>query len=271
MARKLRSTSFSPLYLECTRAQAFQVWLGVVLHLSLVAWCLVWLIAHRDLFATTWPWCLAMLPVSLFFADWLSALIHWATDTWFDEISSERTVSIAREHHIYPAHIVGYGMRDYLGYSCWPAFLVIGPPMVLLTTVVPTGPVVFVTVTVLTQISLIMIFGTYAHRLGHVATKSRVVRLLQRCRLLISPNYHVVHHREPHLIRYGVINGWSNEICDRIGFWRDLEKLISFVTGAIPRRSDDEWTERFQVDPAFMQDPLPSLLRLRVKGAIGES
>jgi ubiquitin-conjugating enzyme E2 variant len=69
--------------------------------------------------------------------------------------------------------------------------------------------------------------------------------LLQRSHFLISPAYHRLHHDRNHDTRYAVVNGWSNAICDRIGFWRGLERLIQALTAAQPRRSDKEWMSRF--------------------------
>ena len=113
-----------------------------------------------------------------------------------------------------------------------------------------------------------MVFGSHAHRLGHVRTKSRVVRLLQRFHFLLSPAYHKVHHSGRHDIRYCVINGWANAVCDRLGFWRALERLVYAVTGAVPRHNDREWFSRYAEDPSFMRDPIPSLRTLRRHGSI---
>ena len=65
------------------------------------------------------------------------------------------------------------------------------------------------------EVAACMLFGSHAHMLGHVETNSRVVHFLRRCRLLISPAYHKVHHCGRHDVRYCVINGWANPICDR--------------------------------------------------------
>ena len=83
---------------------------------------------------------------------------------------------------------------------------------------------------VLTIVCCAMLFGTYAHRLGHVRARSRVVRVLQRCHLLLDIGHHRHHHCRDHLTHYCVINGWANVVCDRIGFWRFLEIVIHRVT-----------------------------------------
>jgi hypothetical protein len=121
----------------------------------------------------------------------------------------------------------------------------------------------FVTTFLCAEVALCMLFGSHAHLLGHVHTHSRLIKLLRRLRLLISPAYHKVHHAGPHDVRYCVINGWANPFCDRMGLWRVLESLVFVVTGAVPRHNDREWWERFLKDLSFMGAPIPSLLELR--------
>ena len=252
-----------PLYLECTWSQAILTWLGVFLNFTLISYSIYWLTQNLDRIGLDWPWFVAALLVGLFIADFLSGLVHWASDTWFDEIMSERVVSIAREHHIYPYHITGYGLRDYLGYSSWPAALLIGPVVLILMLPDTASDAAFLAIFICTEAAVFMVFGTYAHWLGHVRTRSRVVHFLRRCRFLISPDYHKVHHIGGRDVRYCVINGWANPICDRTRVWRGLEKLVHALTGAVPGRNDHEWSVRFAEDPSFMRNPVPSLLALR--------
>jgi ubiquitin-conjugating enzyme E2 variant len=235
-----------PLYLECDRLQAVTCWAGIVLYTALVAWFGVWLALHvAD--SGAWPLTLVATSfVALFLADLISGVVHWATDTWFDEVLSERVISIAREHHLHPHHIVGYGVRDYIAYSAWPTLLMLGPIGLPLSLWAAPSPVVFHAMWTVFVISACMYFGTYAHRLGHKQSDWAVVRLLQRWHFLIDVRHHNVHHRDNHDIRYCVVNGWANHVCDRIGFWRGLEWLIHRLTGAVPRKNDYEWFARYQ-------------------------
>jgi len=259
------------LYRACSPSQAYQAWLGFFLNCALVLWCAVWLTLIAVDEAPAWPWLVALLPLGLFLADLFSGLVHWATDTWLDETQWRRVVCIAREHHIYPHHIVDYGVRDYLGYSGWPTALVIGPVAIWLTLALQPSLPAYVAVFLCLEVALCMVWGTYAHRLGHAPVRSPVIRTLQRLRLVISPNYHKVHHSGNHDVRYCVINGWANALCDRIGFWRGLETLVSAATGAVPRRNDAEWFQRFREAPSFMTDPVPSLVKLRAEARLEET
>ena len=230
-----------PLFLECDRPQIITCWTGIVLFVLLILWYAVWLVSNRQVMGSPMVSMPIALLSGLFLADLFSGFVHWGSDTWFDETGWTRVVSIAREHHIHPHHILGYGVRDYVAYSTWPALLILGPVGLLVTLAFNPGLVIFHGVVVLFVVSVFMFFGSYTHALGHTNTNSKVIRLAQRYRLLISPRYHSVHHRDNHDIRYCVINGWANYICDPIGFWRGLEWAVQHLTGAVPRKNDHEW------------------------------
>lgn len=256
-----------PLYLDCDRLQAVTVWLGAWANFALIAWCLYWLAAHIGGIGLAWPWFVAAFFAGLFLADLLSGFVHWASDTWFDEIMIERIVSISREHHIYPHHIAGYGLRDLVGYSSTPTVFVVGPVALALTLGGPPSDAAYLATFLCAVVALCMVFGSHTHLLGHVRTESRIIRFLQRAGFLITPSYHTVHHSCGHDIRYCVVNGWANIVCDRIGFWRRLERLVHALTGAVPRSNDHEWFARFREDPSFMRNPIPSLVALRRRDA----
>jgi hypothetical protein len=235
-----------PLFLECDRAQVITCWAGIAVYTAMTLWFGAWLVLNLAQVGD-WPWLL--LPtvlLALFLADLMSGVVHWGTDTWFDEVMSERVISIAREHHLHPHHIVGYGVRDYIAYSAWPTMIMLGPIGMPISVLATPTPLLFHVMLVVFIMSACMYFGTYAHRLGHKKSDWAIVRLLQRCHFLIDVRHHNVHHRDNHDVHYCVINGWANFVCDRIGFWRGLEAIIHRVTGAVPRENDHVWFARYQ-------------------------
>ncbi len=240
--------STKALFLACDPLDARNCWIGIVAHSLYIAGSAAWLGLHLGL-ADVWLW--PALFVGLLLADLYSGFVHWLFDTWFDEIWCERLISIAREHHLFPQHIIGYGFRDYVSFSCWPTVLVFAPIGLVLMALAPSAAT-FDATAVCLLVSVIMFFGTYAHRLGHKRADTAVGRFLQDHHLLMSPRHHGVHHGGNHDIRYCVVNGWANHVCDRIGFWRGLEALVTLTTGAVPRRNDHEWFARFERDPTFL-------------------
>lgn len=226
-------------------------WLGIVANAALIAWTGIW-VARAFVPYAPGPSVLGLTTlVALFVADWLSGFVHWLTDTWFDERRLSSLISIAREHHIYPHHILAYGFCDYVAYSSWPTVVLVGPISLLLTLGLTSSTATFEAVLICLIVSATMFFGTYAHRLGHRRSNNRLVRWLQRRHLLIDPQYHSLHHRGNHDTHYCVINGWANIVCDRIGFWRLAERLIERISGAAARHNDHQWFDRFRSDPSF--------------------
>ena len=240
-------TKIEPLFLDNSPGNVLFSWFGVLGNVAAVLWGFGWLASHYDVARPSWYQLALGVLIGLFVLDWFSGLVHWSYDTWFDERipGFQRSVSIAREHHVLPYHIVAYGFRDQVSYSAWPAFVFVAPFGVALSLLAePTLPV-YLGVLLITLVCAGMLFGSHCHLLGHQPAKSRVIRFLQRNHLLISPSYHRFHHNANHDTRYGVINGWSNLVCDRIGFWRWLERVVHALTSAQPRRSDHEWMARF--------------------------
>jgi hypothetical protein len=94
---------------------------------------MLWLGQHQTDAGIGPGWLALAVAGALYLADWFSGFVHWATDTWFDEVFLERIISIAREHHLYPREIVGYGFRDYVAYSSWPNIAFVGPVALALT------------------------------------------------------------------------------------------------------------------------------------------
>ena len=84
------------------------------------------------------------------------------------------------------------------------------------------------------------------HNLGHRRSKSRLLQLARKLRLVITPEYHYVHHRNGQTVRYCVINGWANYLCDKLRIWRGLEWLVHAATGAVPRHDDRKWQRRYR-------------------------
>lgn len=90
------------------------------------------------------------------------------------------------------------------------------------------------------QVILFVAIGVNAneiHKWTHLPTtrRHRVVRYLQRYRLLQTPAHHAGHHRGSKDSHYCVITNLLNPILDRLGFWRGLEKCITWLFGASKR------------------------------------
>jgi len=236
------TTSAKPMFPDATPSAIAFAWAGIVGNGIVLAGAIGALVTTRGHVAVSWYHVVIVLIAGLFLLDLFSGLVHWFSDTWLDEHTPgfERTFAISREHHIQPQNITAYCARDLVAYSCWPAFVVLGPVVLALGLRAPTLAV-YLGHMLCAIVCLGMFVGSHCHALAHRCTSSRTIRVLRWLHLLISPAYHRVHHSGRHDIRYAVINGWSNPVCDRIRLWRGLEQGIQAVTGAVPRRSDLAW------------------------------
>jgi hypothetical protein len=57
-------------------------------------------------------------------------------------------------------------------------------------------------------------------------TPPRIVRTLQRLRIILSPERHRTHHTAPFESSYAITNGWLNLLLNRTRFFRRLERVL---------------------------------------------
>ena len=84
-------------------------WIGIIASAALTVWLGIWVALEFTLYAPG-PTHLGMITLAaLFFADWLSGLVHWATDTWFNE-HGRLKASSRSPGSIISIHIISLGM-----------------------------------------------------------------------------------------------------------------------------------------------------------------
>ncbi len=222
--------------------------ISLSLNATLTLWGIVWVARHWEAVNPSWHTLAFTLVIGLFLADFLSGLLHWAFDTWFDVQTPyiERLVAIVREHHIYPHHIFHYSFRNEAGTMSWSSLIFTVPVYWIAafgdSSVTTLG---HSAIMVCIIISLGMIFMLEFHKFGHRKSDSKLVLILQALGMLMSTKHHLQHHRANHDVRYCIINGWANRVLDPLGFWRWMERAVCRVTGAIPRNNDYDWLRRY--------------------------
>src|SRR5262245_16479191 len=176
----------------------------------------------------TW---ILQIVAAVLMADFFSGLAHWIEDSYFSPETPLLGETIARnvEHH-----------RDPLAFVHHPWQFTIRSSLV---SAVFLG-VVFAALGLLGPVSLgalgIAVFANQVHRWAHMPAGNvpTVVRLLQRVKVLQSPEHHLRHHKEAKDSHYCVVTNLLNPVLDRIYFWRSLEVVIHVLSGR-GRRADE--------------------------------
>lgn len=178
--------------------------------------------------------------VAAFAADLVSGLLHWAFDTWFSPHGGpfRRMVIIVREHHVRPNEILSFRFATDAGVLSW--FGALGAFALLLATRPLTSSDSLVCGLALSamifSIDVTLMFEY--HKWGHRRQRGPTARIAQRLGLLLSPDHHLRHHRGAHDSHYCLVNGMADRTLGSLGLFRGLERVITAVTGAVPRADD---------------------------------
>ena len=182
-------------------------------------------------------------------ADLVSGLVHWTADTWGSEqmpILGRRLVHPFRVHHVNPDDFL---RRRFIDTNGDVSMLAI--PILLATAWVPLetwwGGMLRVFVVSFGAIGLLT---NQVHQWAHMATPPRVIRVLQRCGILLSRPAHDRHHVSPYVENYCIATGWCNRPLSTIGFFRRLERVVTLLTGLQPRQDDKAFQANVESTPA---------------------
>jgi len=182
--------------------------------------------------AVPWPW-LAVFG-GWIAADFVSGFVHWLGDTWGREdwpLVGASLIRGFREHHTDPVAITRHDFVETSGSISLALVPVLLVALLAPREVMRGG----IAVIFLTIFSLGMLLTNEIHKSAHRDKVCRPLAWLQRTGLILSPAHHAVHHTAPFDSCYCISAGWLNPLLDAIGFFRALERSVTFVTGAEPR------------------------------------
>jgi ubiquitin-conjugating enzyme E2 variant len=174
---------------------------------------------------------LAFLPAVLagyVAADLVSGLVHWFCDHFLEEhtpVVGPALIAPFREHHRDPLAMTRHGFLELSGNSCL-ALL----PVLAAAWRWPLGAWLD---------ALVLAFGAAVvgtnllHKWAHAPAAPAAVRWLQRCRLVLSPGAHAVHHRPGFAGAYCVTSGWLNPLTDHARVFRALGHGVAAL--GVPR------------------------------------
>lgn len=233
-------------------------WAAIVATLACGVWLLLRIGACPPL--SGWWTPLAAL-VGLLVADFLSGFVHWAFDTWGSvdtRFFGKLAIRTFRHHHVDEEAITRHDFVETNGHNFGLALPFAGGGLLYLDPESASLLDVFVGMALAFTVVFVSL-TSQIHKWAHMCRVPRLVSLLQRARLVLSPEHHAVHHAAPYHRNYCITVGWLNGPLRTIRFFEILEWTIRAVTGAVPREDDlGKETALAVTPPSSRPEPRPS-------------
>lgn len=155
-------------------------------------------------------------------ADFASGFVHFLGDTFFKEttpIIGPAFIKPFRDHHVHPEWITQHDFFEVNANNS----IVSLPFAALAFLIVPTHPYV----AAFLLFFLLGILGTNQfHKWAHQSNPSRLARVLQRMRLVLTPTHHKLHHTAPYESDFCITTGWLNPLLGRLGFFSFARRVL---------------------------------------------
>jgi sterol desaturase/sphingolipid hydroxylase (fatty acid hydroxylase superfamily) len=178
--------------------------------------------------------------IGLLISDFMSGFVHWLFDTWGSldtPVFGRLAIRTFRHHHVDQKAITTHDFIETNGHNITLTSVYSVGGMVVVTPESSTLLDVFIGQTLVCA-SFFTAFTSQIHKWAHMDEPPRVIALLQRARLILSPEHHALHHAAPYNRNYCITVGWMNGPLRAIRFFETLERTITALTGAVPREDD---------------------------------
>ncbi len=216
-------------------------------------------------FASAYPWVLvAALVAGFLMADFVGGFVHWLGDTWGSTempILGKALIRPFREHHVDEKAMTRHDYIETNGANCMVAVPVAaGALLIPLTIEGWVAPALFALVSIGSMIFWVMMTNQI-HKWSHLEVDEMppLLQTFQRLHLVLPPGHHQTHHTAPFDTYYCITTGWLNWPLAKLNFYRHMERLVTAVTGLIPRKDDIGLEAALKVAPLTSADaPKPS-------------
>ena len=187
------------------------------------------LLSYRGLSEAGWEWLAPLGAVAgLVCGDFVTGLVHWAADTYGGErtpVIGRSLVKPFRAHHARPQEICEHGIVETVGNTCILAAPLLALFVFVLTRGETSAATAFALFAAVVTVGVTVATNQF-HKWAHLQRPPRPVRLLQRARLILTPEHHRTHHTAPFESSYAITNGWVNPLLNRVRFFRRLEGAL---------------------------------------------
>ena len=162
-------------------------------------------------------------------ADFVSGFVHWAEDSYGNvdtPILGKHAIEPNLRHHRYPREF----LRNGYWQSSWDLWMIGMVVLAIAWFFNALGWEVCLFVALAVNANQ---FHKWAHR--NRTENGLIVTALQRARLLPTQAHHAGHHRGLRNSHYCTVTNFVNPVADKLDLWRGLERLITRVSGVLPR------------------------------------
>lgn len=183
-------------------------------------------------------WAVPSVFGAILLADLVSGIAHWGFDTWgsTETFAFGLLIRSFREHHVDQTAMTKHDFVETNGDNTMATI-----PMFLILSLMPITNSGITSVTFhffVITFALFIAFTNEFHKWSHQAKPSPIAKFCMKYHITLTPKNHRVHHTGDHDNSYCITVGWLNPFLDAINFWRHFEKLITAITGEIPRAND---------------------------------
>jgi len=206
---------------------------------------LVWRLAHS---APSGWWAPLAIFCGILAADFTSGLFHWGFDTWGGvdtPVLGRLAIRTFREHHVDQTAITRHDFVETNGHNFALTVVSTGTGIYLMhvfenpSAGSESSPLVATFFGMMCiSWSFFIAFTSQIHKYAHMKTPPRWVAFLQHMRLILTKEHHSLHHSAPYDRAYCITVGWMNGPLRAVRFFETSEKIITAVTGWIPREDD---------------------------------
>jgi hypothetical protein len=205
--------------------QSLMEWTAIAVASALWLCLATRLLRNGGLEASSW-WATALgVAVGYLAGDFMSGVVHWFCDTFFEEDSAvigRVLIHPFREHHRDPLAMTRHDFAEIAGNSC----LALAPVLAIVALLpAPAGPLWLGVYAALLVFSLVAVVTNQLHKWAHMPTVPAYVTRMQRAGLILRPLRHAAHHRTQ-AEAYCVATGWLNPFLDRLGFFPAVERTL---------------------------------------------
>ena len=189
-------------------------------------------------------WTIPVVIVAGVTADLLSGFVHWAADTWGRDtlpVVGPRFLHPFRVHHVNPDDFLRRSFVD-----CNGDVAMLNIPPLAAALFIPLDAVWAPASLALAAFAAWSLPTNQVHQWAHMPQPPRVVQWLQTRGLILGRGAHQQHHVSPYAMNYCIATGWCNRTLTRLDAFARLERLVTALTGATPRKDDDRYASEPQ-------------------------